>query len=70
MRRAVNVEVTLKKGEASEKLLRRFSKKCKRNNVVREFLDKTSFFKTKREKRREKTERNKWLRNKHKFRKK
>ncbi len=70
MSRAVNVEVKLKKGESQEKLLRRFSKKCKKTEVVREHLDKTSHFKTKREKRREKTERSKWLRNKHKSRKK
>lgn len=70
MSRSCNVEVTLKKGESQDKLLRRFSKKCKKLEVVREHLDKTSHFKTKREKKREKAERNKWLRNKNKFRKK
>ncbi len=70
MSRACNVLVELRRGESQEKLLRRFTKKCKKTNIVREHLEKTTYFKTKRDKRREKTARNKWLRNKHKFRKK
>lgn len=68
-KRPANVLVTLKKGETQEKLLKRFQKKCKKIGVVKEYLEKTSFFKTKAQKRKEKQLKNKWLRNKSKLRK-
>lgn len=59
--RPVNVEVKLKEGESSDKLIRRFIKKCKKQEIVKEHLDKISFFKTKSQKRREKRSKNKRL---------
>jgi len=70
MSRVCNIEVTPRKGEATERMIKRFSKMCKKNNIIRDFLEKTSCFKTKRERRRMKQERNRWLRNKYKFRRK
>jgi len=58
-----NVEVTLKPGESQDKLLKRFMKKCKKVDIVKEYLDKTSYFKTNREKKREKRIKNQWLKN-------
>lgn len=69
-KRPAYVDIRLKNGESQEKLLRRFSKKCKKIEVVRQYLDKTTHFKTNRQKKKDKTERNKWLRNKYKFRRK
>jgi ribosomal protein S21 len=66
---ACNIEVKLRRGETQEKLLKRFSKKCKKADIVKTYVEKTSFFKTKAEKRKEKQMKNKWLRNKKKFRK-
>jgi len=57
---SVNVTVTLKDGESQEKLIKRFSKKCKKEDIIKEYLTKTSFFKTRSEKKRER-----YLRNKH-----
>ncbi len=64
-----NVIVKLKPGETQERLLKRFSKKCKKTEIIKEYLEKVSFFKTKRQKRKEKQLKNKWLRNKYKNRK-
>lgn len=52
--RPVNVEVVSKPGEPPDKLIRRFLKKCKKENIVKEHLGKVSYFKNKREKKREK----------------
>jgi ribosomal protein S21 len=57
---AVNVEVRLRNGESQEKLIKRFFKKCKKEDIIKEYLAKTSFFKTRRQKKRER-----YLRNKH-----
>ena len=65
-----NVIVTLRQGESQEKLLKRFVKKCKKTDIVKEYLGKTLYFKTKAEKRLEKILKNKWLKNKRKFTKK
>jgi len=56
-----HVEVTLKPGESQEKLLKRFMKKCKKEDVVKQYLEKTSYFKNNREKKREKYLKNQWL---------
>jgi len=41
---AVNVSVRLRRGESSERLIRRFNKKCKREGVVEEYKRKTSYY--------------------------
>lgn len=59
---AVNIEAKLRPGETSERLIKRFFKKCKKHDIVREYLNKTSYFRTKRQKKREKVLRNKHIR--------
>jgi len=41
---AINVSVSLRKGESSERLIRRFIKKCKREGVVETYRDRTSHY--------------------------
>jgi hypothetical protein len=62
MHQIVNVEVRLKPGEDQEKLLRRFLKKCKKCDIVKEYLLQTSFAQTKSQKLRAKRIRNRYLR--------
>lgn len=62
--RPVNVQVVSKPGEPPEKLIRRFLKKCKKENIVREHLGKVSYFKNKREKKREKAAKNRKFKSK------
>lgn len=62
MRRVINVEETLREGESQERLIKRFFKKCKKEDIIREHLEKTSYHKTRREKRREKDLRSKHIR--------
>ena len=66
MRRVANVEVFLGERESQESLLRRFSKKCKKQDIVKEYLDKTSCFKSKSQKRKEKSLKAQYIRNKEK----
>jgi len=61
---AINVEVRLSEGMSQEKLLKKFLKKVKNENVIREYLDKTSFYLSPSEKRRAKERKNKFLRQK------
>lgn len=61
---SVNVSIKLRKGESQDKLLKRFNKKCRKEEVIKEYLDKTSFFKTKTQKKREKRRKNQYLRSK------
>lgn len=63
-KRASNVYTVLKPGETQEKLLKRFFKKVKKSEIIKEHLEKISSFKTKREKQREKMLRNKFLKKK------
>lgn len=49
----INVEVYLRDGESQEKLMKRFFKKCKKEDIIREYLGKTSYFKTRSQKKRE-----------------
>lgn len=63
---AVNVSVELRPGESSERLIKRFIKKCKKEDVIREYLTKTSFHRTKSQKRREKIRKNRHLRQREK----
>ena len=62
MRRAINVEEKLREGETTEKLIKRFFKKCKKVEVIKEHLEKTASFKTSRQKRREKRLKNEHIR--------
>jgi len=41
---AVNISVNLRKGETSERLIRRFIKKCKREQVVETYRLRTSYY--------------------------
>jgi ribosomal protein S21 len=41
---AVNVIVELRRGETSERLIRRFIKKCKKEKVVETYREKTSHY--------------------------
>lgn len=41
---ATNVKVELRRGETSERLIRRFSKKCKKEKVVEIYREKTGYF--------------------------
>ena len=58
------VEVFPRRDESFEKMLKRFIKKCKKQEIIKEHLEKTSFHKTKSQKRRDKIEKNKYLRKK------
>lgn len=60
----INVDCKLRDGESSEKLIKRFFKKCKKAEIIREYLDKTSYHRTRSQKRRDKILRNKFLRKK------
>jgi ribosomal protein S21 len=60
----INVEVHLKEDESSEKLIKRFFKKCKKQEIVREYLDKTVAFKTNSRKRKEKRLKNRYMKSK------
>jgi hypothetical protein len=61
MKRAINVEERLREGESAERLIKRFFKKCKKQEIIKEHLEKTSFFRTRRQKRRIKALKNKYL---------
>jgi len=41
---AINVSVRLRRGETSERLVRRFIKKCKREKVVEEYRARTDYY--------------------------
>lgn len=41
---AINVKVELRRGESSEKLIRRFIKKCKRERIVEIYKAKTDHY--------------------------
>lgn len=59
--RAVNVQVVLRPGESADKLIKRFVKKCKKQDILKEHLEKVSFFRTNSQKRRSKRAKNKRL---------
>ncbi len=61
---ATNLEVRLKPGESIDKLIKRFIKKCKKEEIVKEHLEKVSYFKSPSQKRRAKRAKNKHLKNK------
>lgn len=41
---ATNVMVELRKGESSERLIRRFVRKCKKSRVVETYKEKTAYY--------------------------
>ena len=41
---ATHVKVELRRGETSERLIRRFSKKCKKDKVLEIYREKTGYF--------------------------
>lgn len=41
---STNVKVELRRGESSERLIRRFSKKCKKEKVLDIYREKTGYF--------------------------
>ena len=41
---STNVKVELRRGESSERLIRRFSKKCKKEKVLDIYHEKTGYF--------------------------
>lgn len=60
----VLAEVRLKHGESADRLIKRFVKKCKKGDIIKEYLDKVSFHRTKSQKRRAKRSKNRFLREK------
>ncbi len=61
MRKSYNVQVKLRPGEPQERLLKRFVKKCKKLEIIQEHLDKVAYFKSKKERRRQKKLEAIWL---------
>ena len=59
----VNVEVKLRPQESTDRLIKRFLKKCKKQDIIKEYLSKVSFYQTRSQKVRAKRARNKYLRN-------
>lgn len=59
-----NIEVRSRPGDSDEKLLKRFIKKCKKEDIVREYLEKTAYYMTRSQKRRAKKVKNAFLRTK------
>lgn len=41
---AVNVKVRQRRGETSERLIRRFIKKCKKEKVVEQYRERTAYY--------------------------
>lgn len=44
-RKPVNVEVKRRRDESNERLIRRFMRECKKEQIVREYLEKTRYYK-------------------------
>lgn len=63
----VNVEVKLREGEGFDRLFKRFLKKCKKAEIIKEYREKTEYFLTRSQKKREKRRRNKFLRKQGEF---
>ena len=51
------VEVTQRRNEPTERLIKRFMRKVKKEKIIEDYLDKTSYFKSKPTKRKEKSKR-------------
>lgn len=57
-----NVEAVLRHGESTERLIKRFFKKCKKQEIIKEHLEKVSYARTRSQKKRDKILKNKHLR--------
>jgi len=44
-RKPVNIEVKRRKDESPERLIKRFMRECKKEQIVREYLEKTRYYK-------------------------
>ena len=64
---SINLEVKLKDGESIDRLIKRFVKKTKKQEIIQEYLLKVAFYKTKSQKSRDKSAKNKYLREKNKL---
>ena len=60
----VRIMAVLQPGETQEKLIKRFFKKCKKDDIVKEYAEKTSYFEKKSQKKHSQVMRVKWLRRK------
>jgi ribosomal protein S21 len=47
VKRSILVTVEPKQGETQDKMIRRFFRKCKKQGILEEHIEKTSFFKSK-----------------------
>ncbi len=54
MKRSVNVEVSLRRGEAPERMIKRFIKKVKKEGILDEYRDRMYYTKKSEKRRREK----------------
>ena len=64
---AINVQMKSRGRDGlSEREIKKFFKKCKKQEILKEYLDKTAFARTKSQKRRDKIRENKYLRSKQK----
>lgn len=61
--KCVNIEVRLEKGDSTDRLIKKFFKKCKKQDIVREYIDKTSYYMTRTQKKRAKILKNKHEKN-------
>ncbi len=61
---AINVEVKLRDGESTDKLIKRFFKKCKKIDIIGEYKEKTEYALTRSQKKRRKVRKNQFERNK------
>jgi len=41
---ALNVKVELRRGESSERLIRRFIKKCKKEKIIEKYRERTGYY--------------------------
>lgn len=62
MSHPVHVEVKPREGESQERMIKRFFKKCKKSEIIKEYLEKTSYYRSKSRKRRDKILKNKYMR--------
>lgn len=53
MSKAVNVSVKARQNETSESVIRRFCRACKKERIVNEYLERTRYYKTPSQRRRE-----------------
>jgi hypothetical protein len=63
MKRAINLQLTLKQcGDDPLKLISKFFKKHKKSEIIQDYVEKTSFYETRSQKKRRKIRENKFFR--------